>query len=216
MHIQYVCTDLQFKRRPVSIPMFRRLDWFHGLVSSEELCLDDERGWYCSVIGYQQLSLHWFANKDWLIFSEVQHNWLLIRNIWCSTKDKKRSRKWTKFLDHMPKIKVYSWDCTGLYEAESRTLSDPWLWSRNWAQEVSPFFPPHTQLPLQSTPPVHTDTPDTLERIPGVSCVMHADKTYISVCGEGHTDLHVCIGPQSAKGRSKAGRAEMSLRALEL
>lgn len=45
---------------------------------------------------------------------------------------------------------------------------------------------------------------------------MHAVETYVSVRGEGHADLHVCVGPQSATGWGKAGRAEMSLRALEL
>lgn len=38
-------------------------------------------------------------------------------------------------------------------------------------------------------------------------CAMHAVMTYISVCGEGHTDFHVCVGPQSARGWSKAGTA---------
>lgn len=45
---------------------------------------------------------------------------------------------------------------------------------------------------------------------------MHAAKTYISVCGERHADLHVCVGSQGTRGRNKAGTAEMSLVALEL
>lgn len=45
---------------------------------------------------------------------------------------------------------------------------------------------------------------------------MHAVETYISVCGEGNTNFHVCIRPQHARGWIKTGRAEMSLRALEL
>lgn len=45
---------------------------------------------------------------------------------------------------------------------------------------------------------------------------MRAVETYLSVCGEGHTDLRVCVGPQSAIGWSKGGTAEVSLRSLEL
>lgn len=54
------------------------------------------------------------------------------------------------------------------------------------------------------------------ERIARMSYVIHVVETYISVCGEGHTDLHVRVWPQGARGRGKASRAKMSLRALEL
>lgn len=50
----FICILERVER--VIIPRFRLLDWICGPVSTEELCLYDERGRNCSMIGYQQFS----------------------------------------------------------------------------------------------------------------------------------------------------------------